>query len=251
MRRPSVASTVEWMITSLNGISPSSSSPLKIMRFSQRRMISRAVVFSVPGYHASSSGVSSGQPRIANGQSADENQVSSTSVASRQLGRAALGARLGLGLLDGQVAVRALPDRELVAPPDLARDVPVGRVLERVDRVAVLRGRVVAHAAARAAPRAPAASAPSIAHHHCSEISGSIRLLQRSQSATECRYGLALDEQAALLDPREDPLLRLLLRQAGELAGVLAHAPVAADHGQLGQVVRAADLEVERVVARA
>ena len=49
MRRPSGASTVEWMTTSLNGISPISSSPEKIMRFSQRRMISRAVVCRWPG----------------------------------------------------------------------------------------------------------------------------------------------------------------------------------------------------------
>ena len=61
---------------------------------------------------------------------------------------------------DGQVAVRAVPDRELVAPPELARDAPVGRVLERVDREAVLRLRVEADRAARGAPRAPAASAP-------------------------------------------------------------------------------------------
>jgi hypothetical protein len=44
IRRPSGASTVEWMITSRKGTSPSSSSPEKIIRFSQRRMISRAVV---------------------------------------------------------------------------------------------------------------------------------------------------------------------------------------------------------------
>ena len=68
-----------WMITCSNGMSPISSNPEKIIRFSQRRMISRAVVFSVPGYQASSSGVCSGQPRIANGQSADENHVSRTS----------------------------------------------------------------------------------------------------------------------------------------------------------------------------
>ena len=49
MRRPSGASTVEVMITSVNGISPSSSSPAKIMRFSQRRMISRAVTLTSPG----------------------------------------------------------------------------------------------------------------------------------------------------------------------------------------------------------
>ncbi len=49
MRRPSSASTVEWMITSVNGISPSASRPVQIMRFSQRRMISRAVELTFPG----------------------------------------------------------------------------------------------------------------------------------------------------------------------------------------------------------
>ena len=49
IRRPSGASTVEWMITSVNGISPISSSPEKIIRFSQRRMISRAVMLKSPG----------------------------------------------------------------------------------------------------------------------------------------------------------------------------------------------------------
>ena len=49
IRRPSGASTVDVMITSVNGISPMSSRPLKIMRFSQRRMISRAVTLTSPG----------------------------------------------------------------------------------------------------------------------------------------------------------------------------------------------------------
>ena len=49
MRRPSTASTVEWMSTSVNGISPSASSPVQIMRFTQRRMISRAVELTSPG----------------------------------------------------------------------------------------------------------------------------------------------------------------------------------------------------------
>jgi hypothetical protein len=40
------------MITSLKGTSPISSNPEKIIRFSHSRMISRAVVFSVPGYQA-------------------------------------------------------------------------------------------------------------------------------------------------------------------------------------------------------
>ena len=49
MRRPSGASTVEVMITSVNGIPPSRNSPEKIIRFSQRRMISRAVTLTSPG----------------------------------------------------------------------------------------------------------------------------------------------------------------------------------------------------------
>ena len=49
MRRPSGASTVEWTITSWNGISPTSSIPVQIMRFSQSRMISRAVELTSPG----------------------------------------------------------------------------------------------------------------------------------------------------------------------------------------------------------
>ena len=49
MRRPSAASTVEWMITSVNGTSPISSRPAQIIRFTQRRMISRAVELTSPG----------------------------------------------------------------------------------------------------------------------------------------------------------------------------------------------------------
>ena len=49
MRPPVGACTVEWMTTSLNGISPIISRPTKIIRFSQSRMISRAVVCMSPG----------------------------------------------------------------------------------------------------------------------------------------------------------------------------------------------------------
>ena len=77
----------------------------------------------------------------------------------RQLARAALGARVRLRLLDGDVPVRALPQRQLMPPPDLPRDVPVGRVLERLDREAVLRLGVERARGRCAAPRAPASSA--------------------------------------------------------------------------------------------
>ncbi len=49
IRRPSGARTVEWMITSVKGTSPMSSSPEKIILFSQSRMISRAVELTLPG----------------------------------------------------------------------------------------------------------------------------------------------------------------------------------------------------------
>src|SRR5947208_15669114 len=67
------------MLTVWNGMSPISSSPAMIIRASQRKMIPRSVELTSFGYHARSSGVSSGQPSVANGHNADENQVSSTS----------------------------------------------------------------------------------------------------------------------------------------------------------------------------
>src|SRR6185437_13737398 len=50
-----------------------------------------------------------------------------------QFRRAALRARFGLGLGDRHVAVRAVPDRNPVSPPDLARDAPVANVLHPVE----------------------------------------------------------------------------------------------------------------------
>ena len=60
--------------------------------------------------------------------------------------------------------------------------------------------------------------------------------------------GLAALEPAALLEPREDPLVRLLLREPLEALG--DHPPVGADHRQRRKLVVAADLEVHRVVPR-
>ena len=50
--------------------------------------------------------------------------------------------------------------------------------------------------------------------------------------------------------PVDHAQARLLLRQAGELAGGVVHQPVGPDHRELGEVVVATDLEVGRVVAR-
>ena len=81
MRRPSGASTVEWMITSLerdlaHQLEPGEDHPVlpEADDVARRRVeVARIEVRAGPG-------VSSGQPSVANGQSADENHVSSTSV---------------------------------------------------------------------------------------------------------------------------------------------------------------------------
>ena len=94
IRRPSGASTVEWMITSPNGMSPISSSPEKIIRFSQSRMISRAVVFRCPGTRRELGRLlrpAEGRERPQRGREPGVEDV----LAARQLGRAALGAASG------------------------------------------------------------------------------------------------------------------------------------------------------------
>src|SRR5438093_7378655 len=79
MRRPSAACTTQWMTTSENGTSPMNSRPVMIIRLTQRLMISLAVQLMFVGKKARRSSVSSGQPSVAKGHSADENHVSSTS----------------------------------------------------------------------------------------------------------------------------------------------------------------------------
>ncbi len=54
------------------------------MRATQRKRMSRAVESTSVGWNARSSGVSSGQPSVANGHRPDENHVSSTSGSRSQ-----------------------------------------------------------------------------------------------------------------------------------------------------------------------
>ena len=70
---------------------------------------------------------SSGQPRVENGHSADENQVSSTSSSCRQ--PSPVGGCVVRADADG-LAVRPVPDRDPVPPPQLARDAPVVHVVD-------------------------------------------------------------------------------------------------------------------------
>src|SRR4051794_29603502 len=67
------------MMMSENGTTPRNSLLIIIIRAHQRLMISRAVELTWVGWNVRRSSVSSGQPSVANGHSADENQVSSTS----------------------------------------------------------------------------------------------------------------------------------------------------------------------------
>src|SRR6266496_601613 len=121
------------MTASSNGSSPMSSSPEKIIRATQRKMMSRAVVRTWPGYQRTSSR----RPlrpaeRGERVERRREPRVEDVLVLP-QLGGAALGARSRLGLGDRDVAVGAVPDRDAVSPPDLARDTPVADVLHPVE----------------------------------------------------------------------------------------------------------------------
>ncbi len=169
-------------------------------------------------------------------------------VGAHELGRAAVAARIRIGVAHGQVAVRALPDREPVTPPELPRDAPVGGVLERVVGVAVLRLGMEADGAGLER-----------AHGGLLQLVHGAPPLERDQRLDAAfaalaegdgvPVGLALLEEAALLAPGDDLLRRLLLGEAGELGDVVVHAAVGADAHRLGQRVRAADLEVLLVVA--
>ncbi len=55
------------------------------MRATQKKMISKPVTNTLVGYHVFSASVCSGQPNVEKGQSADENQVSSTSSSWRNI----------------------------------------------------------------------------------------------------------------------------------------------------------------------
>ena len=117
----------------------------------------------------------------------------------------ALGAGVRLGLGDGDVAVGAVPDGQLVPPPELARDVPVGRVGERVDREPVLRLGVVAHAARLQSLDRRRAELV----HAAPPLKRDQRLdaaLAALADGDRVAVGLAPLDQAALLAPGEHPL---------------------------------------------
>ena len=86
---PKPSCTMAWMKTCLNGMRPPRKWRLNItMRLTQSVMISRAVERTALGFHfsrrpAMSKRAGSGQPSVESGQSAELNQVSSTSSSWR------------------------------------------------------------------------------------------------------------------------------------------------------------------------
>ena len=135
-----------------------------------------------------------------------------------------------------------------MAPPDLARDAPGPDVLQPVQ----------AHACEPLGREADALLADGgdrrldeVVHVH-PPLQEHERLdprLAARAPADRVPVGLLLLEQVALARPLEHALPGLVLGQAGELAGLLVHPPVEPDDRQLGELVGAADLEVERIVA--
>ena len=147
------------------------------------------------------------------------------------------------------MAVRALPERQLVPPPDLPRDVPVGRLLERGDREPVLGLRMESHPAF--AERRERGLLQLL--HFAPPLHRNTRLDPRLAAVAE-RDGvpvrLSFLELIVFAKPLEDPLLGLLLGQPGQSPRLVVHPPVGADHGQLREAVVAADLPILRIVAR-
>ena len=108
-----------------------------------------------------------------------------------------------------------------MAPPDLARDVPVGGVLERFDREAVLRLGMETHAAG--AHRLERRLLQLV--HRAEPLQRDPRLDARLAAVADAdgvAVRLALLELVVLLEPREDALVGLFL-VAGEVAGRVVH----------------------------
>ena len=196
-------------------------------------------------------GSASGQPSVAKGHSADENHVSSTS-GSRVERDARAGALLRLLLRRGadHLAVRGRPDRQLVAPPELARQAPVGGLLQRGDREPVLRLGVEAHAplAQRLDRRLRRLLHPAPPLQRDQRLDARVAALARPDRVPVV---LALDELPAFLDPGDDGRVCLGLRQPARSPAasfILPSRPITIGSGK---PVVASDLEVERDRGRA
>ena len=205
------------------------------------------------GRSARRSGVASGQPRVLNGHSPELNHVSKMSVswvssdAGRPHSAQASGPPSCIG--DGDVAVRAEPGRDPVAPPQLTPDRPVVDVLHPVGvDLLEVRGDD---------PGPPFGD-------RCERA-----LRQRLRPDEPLDAEARLDDGVALLAVADDHLVRPLALevahlaqpfddrgsglesiQAGELAAVLVHSRRLVQDADHRQAVAAAELVVVEVVRR-
>jgi hypothetical protein len=147
----------------------------------------------------------------------------------------------------GRVAVLAVPGRDAVAPPELARDAPRLDVLHPVgvDLRPPLGHEArpaVAHGLERRVGHALYFEEPLLGHER----------LDDPLAAVAVRHLVAvllhLADQAELLERGHDLLARLEAVEAGEAARVRCHLAVEADHDHLRESVPHPDLEVRRVV---
>ena len=175
--------------------------------------------------------MSSGQPRVENGHRPEENQVSSTSgscVSSVGAGQGASPPRASWATTHAPVG--GVPGRDLVAPPELARDAPGLDVLQPV-----LPG---LHPALGHQPQAALAHRlqrllrhPLTLQNHCVETSGSMGSPLRWLWPTLCSWSSTLTSAPLGLQALDHLRARLEAVEAGEvLARLGGHAPPAVDH---------------------
>ncbi len=113
------------------GTSPMKCRPIIIIRATQKKMMSKPVTSTSVGIIARRArrllGPAQGRERPQRRARTRCRARRSSRRQRRPAGRSGLGGglqRLGLGLLDEDRAVRPVPGRNLMAPPDLARDAP-------------------------------------------------------------------------------------------------------------------------------
>ena len=184
---------------------------------------------------------------MANGQSADENHVSRTSSSCVSSAEPHSAQASGVVSDDGDVTVGAVPRGNTVSPPELARDAPGTNVLEVGEHHLALLLRRAANAPGlqrldRRLDELGHLDPPLEQNERLDPIAGTVA------EADRVPVRLALLELVVVAQPLDDTRVGLVLREPGELAGLLVHASVEPDHHRLGESVCAADLPVERVV---
>src|SRR6202035_6070758 len=162
------------------------------------------------------------------------------------------GERVGFffALGDDRFALRAVPHRKLVAPPDLARNVPIANVLEpRFVGPAETFGDEADAAVAIGLQRGLGQRS-----HRAEPLQGEERLDDRARTRTDrdgvpSRFGFY--DQALLFEIAHDRFagveaIQILVR-FGDFGG---HFPVDTDHARHRKLMALADFVVERIVWR-